>query len=285
MSTNKSQHSNPENITHRLEDLPVLFDPLKLNELDDDMRIRIAQIDQTLPQTQCGLCGHHDGCLPYAHGIIVNDESPNLCVPGGQAVTNKIADILNIPTKPAAPSKWRIDKHTSRPIEVRAIIRESDCIGCTKCIPACPVDAIIGTAKHMHSIITDLCTGCELCLAPCPVDCIDLIEHPRLLSEEMRQFEQTHLKKRYHHHLNRIENGIKQGIKPVVSTVESAMANVISTNKTATSIDEYAAKNTIAAAKLRTQIKKITKQLSVRNDENLQKKLSQLTLELQNLND
>lgn len=268
----------------RLEDLPVLFSPLRLDDISDDKRITIAQIDAVLPQTQCGLCGHHDGCLPYAHGIVMNGEASNLCVPGGQDVTDRIAGILGIASSAATPSKWRTDEHAQRPIEVRAIINEPDCIGCTKCIPACPVDAIIGTAKHMHSIITNLCTGCELCLAPCPVDCIELVEYPRVLSDEERIDEQAHLRRRYHHHLNRVEHSIKQGTKPVVSTVESAMANVISeSTQTTQSIDANTAKNTIAAAKLRTQIKKLTKQLSVRDDDTIRTKLAQLNQELQSL--
>ena len=214
----------------------------------------------------------------------MNGEAPNLCVPGGQDVTDRIAGILGIASRAATPSKWRTDEHTQRPIEVRAIINEPDCIGCTKCIPACPVDAIIGTAKHIHSIIADLCTGCELCLAPCPVDCIELVEYPRVLSDEERIDEQAHLRRRYHHHLNRVEHSIKQGTKPVVSTVESAMANVISESAQATqSIDANTAKNTIAAAKLRTQIKKLTKQLSVRDDDTIRTKLAQLNQELQSL--
>ncbi|AKG16241.2 iron-sulfur protein [Moraxella bovoculi] len=268
----------------RLEDLPVLFSPLRLDDIPDDKRIAIVQIDAVLPQTQCGLCGHHDGCLPYAHGIVMNGEAPNLCVPGGQDVTDRIADILGVVSSAATPSKWRTDKQTQRPIEVRAIINEPDCIGCTKCIPACPVDAIIGTAKHMHSIITDLCTGCELCLTPCPVDCIELVEYPRILSDEQRIDEQSNLRRRYHHHLNRVERSIKQGTKPVVSTVESAMANVISeSTQTTQSINANTAKNTIAAAKLRTQIKKLTKQLSVRDDDTIRTKLAQLHQELQSL--
>ncbi|WFF37780.1 RnfABCDGE type electron transport complex subunit B [Moraxella nasibovis] len=268
--------------TARLDHLPVLFSPLQLEGLPQPARIQIAQIDEVLPQTQCGLCGHHDGCLPYAHGIVMNGEPPNLCVPGGQAVTDQITSLLNTPHHTAAPSKWRTDSATLRPIEARAVIREDDCIGCTKCIPACPVDAIIGTAKHMHSIISELCTGCELCLAPCPVDCIDLVAHPRVLSDAERQTTQNHLRRRYHQHLNRVESSIKQGAKPVVSTVESAMANVI-TQETVISIDEQAAKNAIAAAKLRTQIKKLNKQLSVRDDDNVRAKLLQLSTQLQAL--
>ncbi len=265
--------------TTRLDDLPILFEPLALATLSDDKRIRIAQIDALLPQTQCGLCGHHDGCLPYAYGIVIQGESPNLCVPGGQAVSDGIASILSVKPQPATPSKWQIDPISHRPIEVRAIIREDDCIGCTKCIPACPVDAIIGTAKHMHSIITELCTGCELCLAPCPVDCIDLVEHPRHIDDSTRQKEQAHLRQRYHKHLNRVAKTIEDGTKPVVSTIESQMVNVMNTAPSQ-AIDAQNAKNTIAAAKLRTQIKKLGKQLAVRADDELQARVDALSREL-----
>lgn len=265
--------------TTRLDDLPILFEPLVLATLSDDKRIRIAQIDALLPQTQCGLCGHHDGCLPYAHGIVIQGEAPNLCVPGGQAVSDGIASVLAVEPQPATPSKWQIDPISHRPIEVRAIIREDDCIGCTKCIPACPVDAIIGTAKHMHSIITELCTGCELCLAPCPVDCIDLVEHPRHIDDSTRQKEQAHLRQRYHKHLNRVAKTIEDGTKPVVSTIESQMVNVMNTAPSQ-AIDAQNAKNTIAAAKLRTQIKKLSKQLAVRADDELQARVDALSREL-----
>lgn len=177
-----------------LTQLPVLFDELALDTLEAHTQALIAQIDACLPQTQCGLCDHPDGCLPYATAIVVANEPHNKCVPGGQPVTDAIAAILKKPTLPAAPSKWSTNPDTKRPTEVRAIIREEDCIGCTKCIPACPVDAIVGTGKHMHTIFTDLCTGCELCLPPCPVDCIDLVPVSRTPSIEERQNEQQHLK-------------------------------------------------------------------------------------------
>lgn len=270
----------------RLDNLPILFSSLNIHVLPSDQQALINQIDQILPQTQCGLCGHRDGCLPYAYSIVTTGETHNLCVPGGQATTDKIFEILQSYTSPkpqlAAPSKWRTDTQTGRPIEVRAIIKEDDCIGCTKCIPACPVDAIIGTAKHMHSIMTDLCTGCELCLPPCPVDCISLVEYPRVLNDQERLQEQNHLRARYHHHLNRVAKNMTDGIKPVVSSVESAMTNVIG-HKQNQHIDKDFAKNTIELAKLRTQIKKLTKQLDVKNDERLRQKLHELTIKLTQL--
>lgn len=269
-----------------LSDLPVLFNPLNIQTLPTQEKTLIAKIDQVLPQTQCGLCGHIDGCLPYAYGIVIKGEAHNLCVPGGQAVTDKIYELIqphqHITPLAATPSKWQNDPRTNRPIEVRAVIDEDDCIGCTKCIPACPVDAIIGTAKHMHSIITDLCTGCELCLPPCPVDCIRLVVKPRTIDDNQRQQEQQHLRQRYHQHLNRVAKNITAGNKPVVSSVESAMSNVIS-SKQQQHIDKNIAKNTIELAKLRTQIKKLNKQLSIKHDEQLRHKLDELTHQLATL--
>ncbi|KAB0548447.1 RnfABCDGE type electron transport complex subunit B [Pseudomonas argentinensis] len=126
--------------------------------------LRIAAIDALLPQTQCGKCGH-PGCLPYAEGIAAG-EAINKCPPGGNATIHALADLLQVPELPLALP--------ATPPQV-AVIREAECIGCTKCIQACPVDAIVGAAKLMHTVIGDECTGCELCIAPCPVDCIDLI--------------------------------------------------------------------------------------------------------------
>jgi Na+-translocating ferredoxin:NAD+ oxidoreductase subunit B len=128
----------------------------------------VEQIDALLPQTQCGQCGH-PGCRPYAQGI-ANGEPINKCPPGGQSTINAIADLLDVD----APS---LDAEHGEELEVPrvAYIREDECIGCTKCIQACPMDAILGAAKQMHTVIADECTGCDLCVEPCPVDCIDMI--------------------------------------------------------------------------------------------------------------
>ena len=126
----------------------------------------IQRIDALLPQTQCGKCGH-PGCKPYAEGIALG-EAINKCPPGGQETIAGLAQLLRLPV---------LDLDTSRgdaPAQV-AYIREAECIGCTKCIQACPVDAILGAAKHMHTVIARECTGCELCVAPCPVDCIHMV--------------------------------------------------------------------------------------------------------------
>lgn len=282
----QSTTSNNSNLI-RLANLPILFDSLDLERLPAATQAKIARIDACLPQTQCGLCDHADGCLPYAVAIVIDSEPYNKCVPGGQPVTDAIAQIINqdssdIQPLNAEPSKWPIDVSSQRPVEVRAVIREDDCIGCTKCIPACPVDAIVGTGKHMHTIFTDLCTGCELCIAPCPVDCIDLVTVERTQSTAERTLEQEDLRQRYHTHLRRVSKQLadSSNSKPVVSMVEAKLNNAASQSL---NISEEQAKNTIAAAKLRSKIKKLEKQLSVRPNESKQTELEALQTELAQL--
>lgn len=128
----------------------------------------VEKIDEILPQTQCGQCGY-PGCRPYAEAIAAGDNI-NKCPPGGADVIQKLAELLNREVVPQ-------DETHGQELPPRvAIIREDECIGCTKCIQACPVDAIVGAAKKMHSVILDECTGCDLCIDPCPVDCIDMVE-------------------------------------------------------------------------------------------------------------
>ena len=126
-------------------------------------------IDALLPQTQCTKCGYQ-GCRPYAEAIARGDADINQCPPGGIAVIQKLALLLGRAEKPLNPSNGIETPRTA------ALIDESRCIGCMLCIKACPVDAIVGTAKRMHTVLTESCTGCELCLPPCPVDCIDMVE-------------------------------------------------------------------------------------------------------------
>lgn len=126
----------------------------------------VEQIDAILPQTQCGQCGY-PGCRPYAEAIANGDEI-NKCPPGGQATIEKLADLMGVEAKDSAHD-------AEKSIKKVAFIHEDMCIGCTKCIQACPVDAIAGATKALHTVIKDECTGCDLCVAPCPTDCIEMI--------------------------------------------------------------------------------------------------------------
>lgn len=127
----------------------------------------VEQIESLLPQTQCGQCSY-PGCRPYAEAI-ANGEEINKCPPGGEGTMMALADLMGRDPVPldADPDTIGVKKV--------AYIREDECIGCTKCIIACPVDAIVGATKLMHTVIEKDCTGCELCVAPCPVDCIDML--------------------------------------------------------------------------------------------------------------
>ena len=129
---------------------------------------QLAQrIDDALPQTQCTQCGY-DGCAPYARAIALEHTPINQCPPGGAAGIAELARITGQPVIALNP-----ENGVEQPLRVATII-EDECIGCTKCIQACPVDAIVGAAKLMHTVLADRCTGCELCVPPCPVDCIEM---------------------------------------------------------------------------------------------------------------
>ncbi|MEN4958784.1 electron transport complex subunit RsxB [Pseudomonas syringae] len=161
----------------------------------------IRSIDALLPQTQCGKCGH-PGCKPYAEGI-AGGEAINKCPPGGDETIVQLAELLSVPV-------LTLDlQRGTAPAQV-AFIREAECIGCTKCIQACPVDAILGAARLMHTVIINECTGCDLCIAPCPVDCIEM--HPLPLAtvtpvvgglaptperQEARQRKRSHARMRF----------------------------------------------------------------------------------------
>ncbi|MEH6556420.1 MAG: electron transport complex subunit RsxB [Oceanicoccus sp.] len=125
------------------------------------------QVEALLPQTQCGQCSY-PGCRPYAEAI-ANGEAINKCPPGGESTIQALADLLDVEAVPLDA------EHGEENVKTVAYIREDECIGCTKCIQACPVDAILGAAKQMHTVIISECTGCDLCVEPCPVDCIDML--------------------------------------------------------------------------------------------------------------
>jgi electron transport complex protein RnfB len=128
----------------------------------------VEQINDLLPQTQCGRCTFA-GCKPYATALVEGRADINHCPPGGDATARALATALNRPYKPVDPQFGVTPTQ-----QVVAWIDEPACIGCTKCIQACPVDAIVGASKFMHTVIAAQCTGCELCIPPCPVDCIEL---------------------------------------------------------------------------------------------------------------
>lgn len=128
----------------------------------------IAEVDALLPQTQCTQCGF-EGCGPYAVALASGRADINRCPPGGDTGIRRLAVLLGRPYRPLDP-----ECGVEKPRHV-AFIDEAQCIGCTLCIQACPVDAILGAPKQMHTVLTDLCSGCDLCVAPCPVDCIAML--------------------------------------------------------------------------------------------------------------
>jgi Na+-translocating ferredoxin:NAD+ oxidoreductase subunit B len=150
----------------------------------------VARIDALLPQTQCTRCGYA-GCLPYAAAIAAGEAEINQCPPGGSATIRELADLLGREFRPLNPANG-----IERPPRV-AFIDEERCIGCARCLAPCPVDAIVGAAKFMHTVLADRCTGCELCLAPCPVDCIEMRPSPAPVPAEINR-------RRYEAHASRL---------------------------------------------------------------------------------
>lgn len=147
-----------------------------------DVAALADRIEAVLPQTQCTKCGY-DGCRPYAEAIARGAAAINQCPPGGQAGVARLAALLGGPTLPLNPAHG-----AEGPLRV-AVIDEAHCIGCTLCIQACPVDAIVGAPRRMHTVLASHCTGCDLCLPPCPVDCIAMVEvvPPRVWTERDAQ--------------------------------------------------------------------------------------------------
>lgn len=163
----------------------------------------IDVIDQLLPQTQCELC-EYPGCKPYATAIIEDGAPIDRCLPGGVKTLQAIGDYLDVDTRPLEAD---MAKRAKEPSVVT--IDESLCIGCTKCLPVCPTDAIIGRSKRMHTVITDLCTGCELCIPACPVDCI--IPHP--IQRESNEHRSDYWRQRYQAHQERAKKRKDTGFK------------------------------------------------------------------------
>ncbi|RUR18412.1 RnfABCDGE type electron transport complex subunit B [Legionella sp. km535] len=142
----------------------------------------VKEVDALLPQTQCGEC-NYPGCMPYAEALVQGTALINQCPPGGAETVKALGALLHVDP---APYLDEIAERTRQPSV--AVIREAECIGCTKCIKACPVDAIIGSGKLMHAIIAHECTGCGLCVEPCPVDCIEMktLEEPAYNKDRAR---------------------------------------------------------------------------------------------------
>ncbi len=165
-----------------------------------DADLLADRIDSLLPQTQCTRCGYQ-GCRPYADAIVRDGAAINQCPPGGQETIAALAQLLGRAASPLNPVNGM-----QGPAMV-ALIDESRCVGCTKCLPPCPTDAIVGANRLMHTVVTALCTGCELCIAPCPVDCISLVRRDSL-AEPADQLAPSAVdnRMRYAAHLQRIAN-------------------------------------------------------------------------------
>ncbi|NLA69286.1 MAG: Rnf electron transport complex subunit RnfB [Gammaproteobacteria bacterium] len=144
----------------------------------------VERLDRLLPQTQCGQCGHA-GCRPYAETMAAGRAGVDRCPPGGDDGARALAKLLGVPPLPYDRTLGEY-----RPPEV-ALVVEADCIGCTKCIQACPVDAIVGGSKRMHVVREPLCTGCRLCVPACPVDCIVMLPAPAYGEAQAEQMRST----------------------------------------------------------------------------------------------
>lgn len=172
------------------------------------MIISIESIDKILPQTQCQKCTYDD-CYSYAKAI-TNGESYNKCITGGEKTLKELSKLLN---KPKIPLDSSLGIHKPR---ATAVVDESMCIGCEKCLLACPVDAIVGSKKLMHTVIESECTGCELCIEPCPMDCISLVDiatqrQPENLPDSDYEDQKDYYRDRYQYHKEKeIRNKEKQ---------------------------------------------------------------------------
>lgn len=180
-------------------------------------RILADTIDAALPQTQCGKCGHA-GCRPYAEAIASGAADIDQCPPGGDESIREIARVLGVPAK-----QLNARFGAAKPPAV-ALIEESLCIGCTLCIQACPVDAIVGAAKVMHTVIATECTGCELCIPPCPVDCIRMVETGEVLDALQRRARADHSRARFQARTRRLQRERAERAERLASCHEAVEA-------------------------------------------------------------
>lgn len=191
----------------------------------------VQHIEALLPQTQCGQCGY-SGCAPYARALSTQETSINLCPPGGRHTIAALSELLQLPIiEPADSAKTDAAK-------VLAVIDEAVCIGCTACIKACPVDAIVGATKQMHDVIALECTGCGLCIPPCPVDCIDLLEVsdaflPRVSSTQSISASDAahHAKQRFEKRAQRLDKLEQRKQAERVAKREAMLASTASKNQ------------------------------------------------------
>ena len=235
----------------------------------------IDRIDALLPQTQCRLC-KTDGCRPYAEAI-ASGTAINHCVPGGEPTIAALADLLQVPVLSLDPDYGITPVH-----RLVAFIREDECIGCTKCIQACPVDAIVGAAKLMHTVLVDECTGCNLCVPPCPVDCIDLVPgpdvpmtwHPSPIPTALAETEALteakvradKARQRFLARNQRLATVAAQATKRKAAKASATISTPAATQEAAVGSPALTAAERsnlmIAAAMARSQLKKIEKQIS-----------------------
>jgi len=176
----------------------------------------VEDIDALLPQTQCTRCGY-DGCRPYAAAVAAGTAQLNQCPPGGSATIAALAKLLGRAPLPLNPANGCEGPDTV------AVIDEERCIGCAKCLPPCPVDAIVGARKQMHTVVTSVCTGCELCIAPCPVDCISMVPRSALAQAAPAPSPQLN-RERYAAHLERTARRSQEQAALVSSRKRSAQA-------------------------------------------------------------
>lgn len=231
----------------------------------------VDRIDALLPQTQCRLC-KTEGCRPYAEAI-ASGTAINHCVPGGEPTIAALAELLQVPTLPLDPDYGVTPVH-----RLVAFIREDECIGCTKCIQACPVDAIVGAAKLMHTVLVEECTGCNLCVPPCPVDCIDLVPGPDIpmswhptaaapsadaLTPALTQAKvrADNARQRFLARNQRLATAAAQAARRKAARAEARLNTPVpAQNNTLSAADR--SQLMIAAAMARSQLKKIEKQIS-----------------------
>ncbi|WP_239326011.1 RnfABCDGE type electron transport complex subunit B [Snodgrassella gandavensis] len=219
------------------------------------MSIASEHIDRLLPQTQCRQCGYQ-GCSPYAQALSRGEAAINLCTPGGVTVIRDLAQLLNVPVQPPA------DLLKAEQPKAIAVIDEAECIGCTACIKACPVDAILGATKQMHTVISNECSGCELCIEPCPVDCISMQPVPEHWLPRARQLAEnlqderfaaaTQANARFQHRTARLQRLQREKEQQLHARQQKTAITATPATKSASSIDP-AALIAKAMAKAQTQ--------------------------------